>query len=196
MDTVLVQGAAQLGDNRLIAIGLVRLRRVPRPSFLSPILAPEEILTASRCFWPRGGENPPCDLQPMADADVEPEREGWAVLALMPADGEALGRELDRETSECDGSLKAAVADRRPALGSIIGFDVLGYDTGRFHSWLCHGLETEVEQKLAIRPGPDGLLPDLISARAVADYTNGLGGEVEPVLWLAYAYLQAASTDA
>ena len=38
--------------------------------------------------------------------------------------------------------------------GQSIGFEVLGYEYGRFHSWLCSNtLTLEVNEQLGIRPG-------------------------------------------
>jgi hypothetical protein len=50
--------------------------------------------------------------------------------------------------------------------GTVLGFEVLGFDVGRFHSWLCHG--TGGYQEHGIRPGQAGLLTTLHDAQQVA----------------------------
>ncbi|GAA4606210.1 hypothetical protein BJY16_005710 [Actinoplanes octamycinicus] len=63
----------------------------------------------------------------------------------------------------------------RPAAappGTILGFEVVGFDTGRFHSWLCYRLDTQARDRLGIRPGNAGLLTGLDDARRVAGLAN------------------------
>lgn len=178
----------------LISVGLINLARVVRPSWLSPGLLPDLLLTGSRCLRDQDEVERPCDFIPEAwEATGIVERRGLSVLALTANDGQSLRDEIaiGPPTDECDQHLIAALEAGLPAVGTLIGFEVLGYEWGGFHSWLCHSLETEIEQALGIRPGLDGLLPDLPAARSVADYTNALGDEVDPVLWLPFAYLQA-----
>ncbi|GAA2557012.1 hypothetical protein GCM10010435_29680 [Winogradskya consettensis] len=51
--------------------------------------------------------------------------------------------------------------------GIVLGFEVLGFDVGRFHSWLCHG--TEGYDERGIRPGKAGLLTTLHDAQQVVE---------------------------
>jgi hypothetical protein len=71
--------------------------------------------------------------------------------------------------------------------GTIHGFEVLGFDTGRFHSWLCYRLDTQALDKLGIRPGNGGLLTTLNDALRVADMANSNhgtpDGTPEEVTW-------------
>jgi hypothetical protein len=72
--------------------------------------------------------------------------------------------------------------------GTIHGFEVLGFDTGRFHSWLCYRLDLQALDKLGIRPGNAGLLTTLNDAVRVADMANSNhgahDGTPEDVTWL------------
>lgn len=40
---------------------------------------------------------------------------------------------------------------------TVLGHEVLGYDDGTWHSWLCNDLAGDAA-KLGVRPGPHGLL--------------------------------------
>ncbi|GAA2484274.1 hypothetical protein [Winogradskya humida] len=60
----------------------------------------------------------------------------------------------------------------RPAAappGAVLGFEVLGFDTGRFHSWLCHRHDTTAYDELGIRPGKSGMLTTFSDAEHVVD---------------------------
>jgi hypothetical protein len=129
----------------------------------------------------------------MADLAGAGAHSGTSVALAAPrAACEALIEDLRIETHPCDRYLKAAATDARQATGHVIGYEVLGYEWGRFHSWLCHSLEVEIDAGLGIRPRPDGLFADLPSACAVAAYVNALGDEVEPVTWLPFGFLELA----
>ncbi|MGC4749185.1 hypothetical protein ACLQ28_26540 [Micromonospora sp. DT201] len=71
--------------------------------------------------------------------------------------------------------------------GTILGFEVLGFGTGRFHSWLCYRLDTQTPDKLGIRPGSAALLTTLDDAQRVADLANDNrgthDGTPEDVTW-------------
>jgi hypothetical protein len=58
------------------------------------------------------------------------------------------------------------------------GFEVIGYDSGRWHTWTClGGLVAAVEQATGILPGEHGLVQDERQARRAADWltTSNLG---------------------
>ncbi|MGX6606469.1 hypothetical protein ACWKSP_30730 [Micromonosporaceae bacterium Da 78-11] len=71
--------------------------------------------------------------------------------------------------------------------GTVHGFEVLGFDTGRFHGWLCYRLDTQAADRLGIPPGQAGLLTTLDDARRVADMANrnhgGHDSTPEDVTW-------------
>ncbi|GIG00752.1 hypothetical protein [Catellatospora citrea] len=60
--------------------------------------------------------------------------------------------------------------------GTVQGFEVLGFETGRFHSWLCYDLLGEAFDKLGVRTNDHGLLDTLAQARQVADSANSSRG--------------------
>ncbi|XVV15900.1 hypothetical protein ACQP2X_16580 [Actinoplanes sp. CA-131856] len=67
-----------------------------------------------------------------------------------------------------------------PPAGRTLGFEVLGFEAGRFHSWLCYGLREQATNEY-------GLLTSLAAARQVADRANSARGTVdgtpEEVTW-------------
>ncbi|MEU4619463.1 hypothetical protein AB0G04_05725 [Actinoplanes sp. NPDC023801] len=69
-----------------------------------------------------------------------------------------------------------------PPAGREIGFEVLGFDSGRFHSWHCYGLRDR-----GIRLGGYGQLTGLAEARLVSETANRdrgtPGGTPEDVTW-------------
>jgi hypothetical protein len=71
--------------------------------------------------------------------------------------------------------------------GTVHGFEVVGFDTGRFHSWLCYRLDAQALGKLGIRPGNAALLTTLDDAQRVADMANDNhgthDGTPEDVTW-------------
>lgn len=71
--------------------------------------------------------------------------------------------------------------------GTIHGFEVLGFEAGRLHSWLCYRLDTQALDKLKIRPGNAGLLTTFSDALRVADLANSNrgthDGTPEEVTW-------------
>lgn len=71
-----------------------------------------------------------------------------------------------------------------PEGGVTLGFDVLGWDWGAFHSYICNGLETEFASALGIRPNANGFFDDLDDARQCADHANLATTGAEPGLWL------------
>ncbi|MEU8075192.1 hypothetical protein AB0B31_07055 [Catellatospora citrea] len=88
--------------------------------------------------------------------------------------------------------------------GTVQGFEVLGFETGRFHSWLCYDLLGEAFDKLGIRTNDRGLLDTLAEARQVADMANSNRGTPEgtpeevtwfPALIMERGYLDPEATD-
>lgn len=71
--------------------------------------------------------------------------------------------------------------------GRIRGFEVLGFEAGRFHSWLCYDLLGDAVDTLGIHPNEQGLLTTLPEARQIANRANGNrgtpDGTPEDVTW-------------
>lgn len=67
--------------------------------------------------------------------------------------------------------------------GDVLGFEVLSYEYGIEHSWLCNGLEQIAHDRLGITPNSAGLIESADQATAVASMAN-TSTAVEPGLWL------------
>jgi hypothetical protein len=68
--------------------------------------------------------------------------------------------------------------------GKALGFEVLGYDHGDFHSWLCNYLPDPTDSELGIKPGAFGLIEQFEDAKTVADYAGRDDVGAEPGIWL------------
>lgn len=66
----------------------------------------------------------------------------------------------------------------------LLGFDVLGFDIGYFHSYICNGLENEFNARFDIKPNEYGLYNSYSAARLAAKYLMTDEAQVEPALWL------------
>jgi hypothetical protein len=67
--------------------------------------------------------------------------------------------------------------------GEILGFEVLGYEWGGFHSWLCNGLEVDSYREFNIRPNGNGFISNLDDGAKTAEYASREGVGAEPALW-------------
>lgn len=83
--------------------------------------------------------------------------------------------------------------EKRRALeggGSPRGFEVLSYEYGLEHSWLCNSLEREAFEQLGITPNELGLLDTFENASRVVDYVNRDDVGAEPGLWLPWMVVE------
>jgi len=82
------------------------------------------------------------------------------------------------------GFLACAKAGKALEPGGVpIGWEILGFEYGMFHSWLCNGLERDVSQVLSIRPNAHGFIGSLDNARRVANFCGQESVGAEPALW-------------
>jgi len=70
--------------------------------------------------------------------------------------------------------------------GLVLGFEVLGYEWGGFHSWLCNGLEVDSYREFNIRPNRYGFISDIEDAAKSAEYASREDVGAEPALWQAW----------
>ncbi|WP_027341393.1 hypothetical protein [Hamadaea tsunoensis] len=68
--------------------------------------------------------------------------------------------------------------------GMPLGFEVVGFEAGDLHSWLCNDLQRDAWEQLGITVNELGLLDDLDQARAVAVMADRDPG-TEEVDWIA-----------
>lgn len=69
------------------------------------------------------------------------------------------------------------------ATGTPLGYEVLGYDGGDFHSFLCHGLGKVFAEDLGLQLTPEARLADWGQAEQAAQYCRREDANVEPGLW-------------
>lgn len=72
----------------------------------------------------------------------------------------------------------------------FLGYEVLGYDYGWFHSFVCNSLETDFTNKLGIKLNQYGLIDQYDQAIKATDYVNQPETGAEPVLWLPWAIIE------
>lgn len=69
----------------------------------------------------------------------------------------------------------------------IIGYEVLGFEFGTFHSYLCNGLEKDFKKHFTFVLNENGLIPTLEESARYCVYSNNEDVGTEPVLWLPWA---------
>ncbi|MFB3224842.1 hypothetical protein [Exiguobacterium sp. PHA03] len=72
----------------------------------------------------------------------------------------------------------------------IIGYEVLGFDSRSFHSYLCNGLERDFSHYFNFSLNSHGLIHTFEEADRYSDYCNELGEATEAVLWLPWAIFE------
>jgi len=74
--------------------------------------------------------------------------------------------------------------------GEPLGFEVLSYEYGLEHSWLCNLLEREAAEQFDMAPDPRGFIDSFADATRVADHANRDDIGTEPGLWLPWLVVQ------
>jgi hypothetical protein len=95
---------------------------------------------------------------------------------------ESFESQLAKDVNQGLGLLEL-VKERRPPSdgGNAVGFEPLGFEATKFHSWLCHYAPDEVHKRFGIRPNQLGLIDKLEDALRVNDYLLHTGAE--PAIW-------------
>ncbi|PJN29179.1 hypothetical protein [Kitasatospora sp. CB02891] len=109
---------------------------------------------------------------------------------LIPADHTA-GFVADIRTSGMhEPALLSCLDENRsePALqptegGTELGWEVIGYDMGWVHTWLCNDLYSDAVRELGVRTDDRGLLPDRHPAERLAAWANARN-DTKPVTWV------------
>ncbi|RAP77228.1 hypothetical protein [Paenibacillus montanisoli] len=79
--------------------------------------------------------------------------------------------------------------------GFILGFEILGYEYGTFHSYICNYLFDEYRQKFSFSLNENGFICTLKEAEQLAQYTNDEIDGTEPVLWLPWVVIEYPLED-
>ncbi|WML48025.1 hypothetical protein RCG23_22470 [Neobacillus sp. PS3-34] len=72
----------------------------------------------------------------------------------------------------------------------MMGYEVLGFEYGTFHSYLCNGLEKDFNNHFKFTLNQNGFIPSLEEANLYCDYSNDEDIGTEPVLWLPWAIFE------
>ena len=76
----------------------------------------------------------------------------------------------------------------------FLGFEVLGYELGGFHSFMCNSMEKDFSEKLNIKLNGYGFIPDIDSANRAADYAQDPDIGAESALWQPWAVIELSKT--
>ena len=76
---------------------------------------------------------------------------------------------------------------------SIKGYEILGYETNTFHSYLCNGLEKEFKNQFDFSLNKNGFIKSLAEAERCCDIANDEKLGTEPVYWLPWAIFEYES---
>ncbi|HEV7979733.1 hypothetical protein [Amycolatopsis sp.] len=73
-----------------------------------------------------------------------------------------------------------------PAKNTVLGHELVGFDTGGWHTWTClGGLVDDVRRATGVRPGPWGLIHDEWEARRAAEWlTASALGDPKVFFWV------------
>ncbi|MGV3527232.1 MAG: hypothetical protein ACO1RX_23655 [Candidatus Sericytochromatia bacterium] len=106
------------------------------------------------------------------------------MLGLHAAERETFLKEEGQSPQE-DG-VTLCLRRQEPITGprKMLGYEILGFEFGSFHSWLCNSIENQAWDRLGIRPNADGFLNSYADALKVCALINEPDFGAEPVLWL------------
>ncbi|MFB7475909.1 hypothetical protein [Kitasatospora sp. NPDC056184] len=83
----------------------------------------------------------------------------------------------------------AGAAPEPAAGGHELGWEVLGYDCGMIHSWLCNSLHQDAARELGVTADERGLLPSRQPAERLAAWANARD-DTKPVTWFPAALVE------
>jgi len=72
----------------------------------------------------------------------------------------------------------------------LLGFEVLGFELGGFHSFICNSLENDFSKVLKIQFNANGLIGDFKKAEQAATYAKNPKVGAEPALWQPWAIIE------
>lgn len=107
-------------------------------------------------------------------------------VALPKTYKDSFLEEQDLGYGICKNINKAMAIDSH---STILGYEILGYEHGGFHSYLCNGLENQYKNKFNYTLNKNGFIETLKEAQVLANYTNEEVKDTEPVRWVPWAIL-------
>jgi hypothetical protein len=104
---------------------------------------------------------------------------------------ESFNSQLTKDVNNGLGLVELVNEGRSPAEGgSALGFEPLGFEATKFHSWLCHRAPDEMYKRFSVRLNRLGLIEKLNDARQVNEYLLETGAE--PAIWEPWLLLDYA----
>jgi hypothetical protein len=114
-------------------------------------------------------------------------------IALHQSLLESFQSQLPKDVNKGLGLLELVQEQLPPAEGgNPVGFEPLGFEATKFHSWLCHYAPDEAYKRFGIRPNHLGLIDKLEDARQLNEYLLQTGAE--PAIWEPWLILDYTAT--
>ncbi|MFJ8039327.1 hypothetical protein ACIRBX_02280 [Kitasatospora sp. NPDC096147] len=173
---------------------------VPASSNGSAVPRRPGLTTASDCRaerLPEDGRWFASAPEALAACRLLPVPEGARLYALLVPSGHADGLTADIRADGTDEPVLLGNLGRHCRVpagelaegGREIGWEVLSYDLGQVHTWLCNDLQQDGARELGVTTDPDRvLLPDREAAALVAAWANARGDT--PGTWYPAALIE------
>ena len=122
----------------------------------------------------------------------------WKILCIATTQNHI--NDFDQEENLNDGQDGICIMLRKEILCPDImngfrGFEILGFEYGGCHTFMCNSLETVYSTKLNISFNKNGLIDNFEDAEKAADYTNSPEVGAEPVLWQPWAIIEITEAN-
>ncbi|MPZ79920.1 MAG: hypothetical protein GEV28_05770 [Actinophytocola sp.] len=165
----------------MLSMGFLVADRTSRPVYMSATLLPEMLTSMSECV---ADVTPAVPWSPWFDSLTGARSAGEPVLevGVHVSDVEPLMADLQAADAVAD-----RLARRLPlGPGERLGYELVGYDPGGWHTWLClGGLVEDTFAATGVRPGRDGLIESEPAARRAATWLTESGrGDPKVFLWI------------
>jgi len=143
----------------------------------------DEALNSGKIAWPGVMFSLETAFE-FADQFLTKTKQEFHLLVGMSLPHDLVGPLLESEQNDnWYGPYVAARQGKAPAPGGqVLGYEILGYCLGCFHSWLCNNLVPELCMKFETRLNTMGFIDDAGTARRVAEYCDIV--QSEPAKWL------------
>ena len=77
--------------------------------------------------------------------------------------------------------------------GNVLGYEPLGFDATRFHSWLCHNAPVDAYDRFGIRPNSTGLIDSFADVVRITEHLKATGAEL--AIWEPWLVVQYGSDE-
>lgn len=77
--------------------------------------------------------------------------------------------------------------------GEPLGYEILGFEATKFHSWLCHNSPVEAHDNFGVKPNGNGFIDSLTDAVRITEYVKANGAE--PAVWEPWLVVRYGASD-